>query len=76
MKGCHKSQDVIPVTLKKGGRALHIVRRIIAGVEVEMFGATRLLPAGPAYLSLVTGTPLSVASVNLSPLAVVISTTL
>jgi lauroyl/myristoyl acyltransferase len=33
------------------------------GVDVEMFGATRRLPAGPAYLSLATGTPLSVASV-------------
>jgi lauroyl/myristoyl acyltransferase len=33
------------------------------GVEVEMFGATRLLPAGPAFLSLATGTPLSVAAV-------------
>jgi KDO2-lipid IV(A) lauroyltransferase len=33
------------------------------GVRVEMFGAARLLPAGPAYLSLVTGSPLSVATV-------------
>jgi phosphatidylinositol dimannoside acyltransferase len=33
------------------------------GVDVEMFGAMRRLPAGPAYLSLATGTPLSVASV-------------
>jgi KDO2-lipid IV(A) lauroyltransferase len=33
------------------------------GVRVEMFGAPRLLPAGPAYLSLVTGSPLSVATV-------------
>jgi lauroyl/myristoyl acyltransferase len=33
------------------------------GVRVEMFGAPRLLPAGPAYLSLMTGSPLSVASV-------------
>src|SRR5947208_3332257 len=28
------------------------------GVEVEMFGATRKMPAGPAMLSLVTGAPL------------------
>lgn len=28
------------------------------GVEVEMFGATRKLPAGPALLSLTTGSPL------------------
>ena len=33
------------------------------GVRVEMFGAPRVLPAGPAYLSLMTGSPLSVASV-------------
>ena len=33
------------------------------GVEVEMFGGKRQLPAGPAYLSLATGTPLSVATV-------------
>jgi KDO2-lipid IV(A) lauroyltransferase len=28
-----------------------------------MFGAPRLLPAGPAFLSLATGSPMSVASV-------------
>jgi KDO2-lipid IV(A) lauroyltransferase len=33
------------------------------GVKVEMFGRPRVLPAGPAYLSLVTRSPLSVASV-------------
>ena len=33
------------------------------GVEVEMFGATRRLPAGPALLSLSTGAPLVVAPV-------------
>jgi lauroyl/myristoyl acyltransferase len=33
------------------------------GVQVEMFGARRLIPAGPAYLSLLTGAPLSVAAV-------------
>jgi phosphatidylinositol dimannoside acyltransferase len=33
------------------------------GVEVEMFGATRRLPAGPARLSLGTGSPLSVCAV-------------
>jgi KDO2-lipid IV(A) lauroyltransferase len=33
------------------------------GVEVEMFGAKRKLPAGPAFLSLVTGAPLHAAAV-------------
>jgi phosphatidylinositol dimannoside acyltransferase len=33
------------------------------GVDVEMFGATRKLPAGPAYLSLMTGAPLVVCAV-------------
>jgi KDO2-lipid IV(A) lauroyltransferase len=33
------------------------------GVDVEMFGATRKLPAGPAYLSLATGSPLVVCAV-------------
>jgi KDO2-lipid IV(A) lauroyltransferase len=33
------------------------------GVDVEMFGAKRKVPAGPAYLSLATGAPLSPASV-------------
>ena len=33
------------------------------GVEVEMFGRTRRLPAGPALLSLATGSPLVVAPV-------------
>jgi lauroyl/myristoyl acyltransferase len=33
------------------------------GVEVQMFGATRQLPAGPALLSLGTGAPLCVAAV-------------
>jgi phosphatidylinositol dimannoside acyltransferase len=33
------------------------------GVEVEMFGAPRVLPAGPAYLSLTTGAPLSASAV-------------
>jgi lauroyl/myristoyl acyltransferase len=33
------------------------------GVEVEMFGARRLLPAGPAYMALATKTPLCVAAV-------------
>lgn len=37
------------------------------GVRVEMFGAPRLLPAGPAYLSLVAGAPLSVAAVYTTP---------
>ena len=34
------------------------------GVDVEMFGATRKLPAGPALLSLSTGSPLLVCPVN------------
>ena len=34
------------------------------GVEVEMFGAPRKLPPGPARLALGTGAPLSVATVN------------
>lgn len=34
------------------------------GVEVEMFGATRKLPAGPALLSLSTGAPLLVCPVG------------
>ncbi|MDP9342208.1 MAG: phosphatidylinositol mannoside acyltransferase [Actinomycetota bacterium] len=33
-----------------------------AGVEVEMFGATRKLPAGPALLSIKTGSPLLACS--------------
>jgi lauroyl/myristoyl acyltransferase len=33
------------------------------GVEVEMFGARRLLPAGPARLALATGVPLCVCTV-------------
>jgi lauroyl/myristoyl acyltransferase len=33
------------------------------GVPVEMFGRPRRLPAGPAYLSVVTGAPLSAAAV-------------
>lgn len=34
------------------------------GVEVEMFGATRRLPVGPAVLSLQTGAPLIVCPIN------------
>jgi KDO2-lipid IV(A) lauroyltransferase len=37
------------------------------GVEVEMFGAARKLPAGPAYLSLMTGAPLVVCAVFTTP---------
>ncbi|MBA3551463.1 MAG: phosphatidylinositol mannoside acyltransferase [Actinobacteria bacterium] len=33
------------------------------GVDVEMFGDVRKLPAGPAFLSLATGSPLSVCAV-------------
>jgi phosphatidylinositol dimannoside acyltransferase len=34
------------------------------GVPVEMFGATRRLPAGPALLSITTGAPLLTASIR------------
>lgn len=37
------------------------------GVEVEMFGATRKLPAGPALLSLTTGSPLIPAALYDTP---------
>ncbi len=37
------------------------------GIPVEMFGATRNLPAGPAVLSLRTGAPLVVAAVYETP---------
>lgn len=37
------------------------------GVEVEMFGAKRRVPAGPALLSLSTGAPLMVCSVSTMP---------
>jgi lauroyl/myristoyl acyltransferase len=37
------------------------------GVQVEMFGATRLLPAGPAMLALATGAPLCVCAVFTTP---------
>jgi len=37
------------------------------GVEVEMFGEPRQLPAGPAYLSLATGSPLSPSAVYTTP---------
>ena len=33
------------------------------GVEVEMFGATRRLPAGPAMLAISTGAPITVAAI-------------
>jgi phosphatidylinositol dimannoside acyltransferase len=33
------------------------------GVDVEMFGARRKLPAGPAYLSLATGAPITACAV-------------
>ncbi len=32
------------------------------GVEVEMFGATRRIPAGPGLLSITTGAPILVCS--------------
>jgi phosphatidylinositol dimannoside acyltransferase len=37
------------------------------GVVVDMFGAPRRLPAGPAYLALATDTPLSVCAVFTTP---------
>jgi lauroyl/myristoyl acyltransferase len=37
------------------------------GVPVEMFGAAKLLPAGPAMLSLSTGAPLCVCAVFTTP---------
>jgi KDO2-lipid IV(A) lauroyltransferase len=37
------------------------------GVEVEMFGATRMVPAGPALLSLSSGAPLMVCPVYTLP---------
>src|SRR6266542_1391955 len=37
------------------------------GVVVDMFGARRRLPAGPAYLALATDTPLSVCAVFTTP---------
>jgi lauroyl/myristoyl acyltransferase len=37
------------------------------GVEVDMFGAKRLLPAGPAMLALATGAPLCVCAVFTTP---------
>lgn len=37
------------------------------GVVVNMFGAPRRLPAGPAYLALATDTPLSVCAVFTTP---------
>ncbi len=37
------------------------------GVEVEMFGTKRNVPAGPALLSLSTGAPLMVCSVSTTP---------
>jgi phosphatidylinositol dimannoside acyltransferase len=37
------------------------------GVVVEMFGAPRRMPAGPAYLALATETPLSVCAVFTTP---------
>jgi KDO2-lipid IV(A) lauroyltransferase len=37
------------------------------GVVVDMFGAPRRMPAGPAYLALNTGTPLSVCAVFTTP---------
>jgi lauroyl/myristoyl acyltransferase len=68
---------IVPLT--KDGRAGSEIARLLAqnevitlvadrdltrrGVRVQMFGAPRLLPAGPAYLSLATGSPMSVASV-------------
>ena len=37
------------------------------GIQVEMFGATRRVPAGPALLSLTSGAPLLVCPVSTTP---------
>jgi lauroyl/myristoyl acyltransferase len=71
------------VPLSQGGRVAETLIRLLAennvitlvadrdltgrGVEVEMFGAKRLLPAGPAMLSLATGAPLCVCAVFTTP---------
>jgi len=72
---------IVPLT--EGGRVAETLVRLLSenhvitlvadrdlagrGVEVEMFGAPRLLPAGPALLSLSTRAPLSVCAVFTTP---------
>lgn len=72
---------IVPLSL--GKRVADVLVRLIArnhvitlvadrdltgkGVDVEMFGETRQLPAGPALLSLTTGAPLCVAAVFTTP---------
>lgn len=71
------------VPLSEGGRVAETLIRLLSennvitlvadrdltgrGVEVEMFGAKRLLPAGPAMLALASGAPLCVCAVFTTP---------
>jgi len=69
--------DIVALDDKRVGRALGeaiAANRIVAlvcdrdltgrGLPVEMFGATRMMPLGPAALSLSTGAPLVAAAVH------------
>ena len=69
--------DIVALDDKRVGRALADAiagNRIVAlvcdrdltgrGIPVEMFGATRMMPLGPAMLSLSTGAPLVAAAVH------------
>jgi phosphatidylinositol dimannoside acyltransferase len=71
------------VPLSEGGRVAETLVRLLSenhiitlvadrdlsgrGVQVEMFGAPRLLPAGPALLSLSTGAPMCASAVFTTP---------
>jgi lauroyl/myristoyl acyltransferase len=71
------------VPLSEGGRVAETLVRLLSqnhiitlvadrdlsgrGVRVEMFGAPRLLPAGPALLSLSTGAPMCASAVFTTP---------
>jgi KDO2-lipid IV(A) lauroyltransferase len=73
--------DIVP--LSEGGRVAERLVMVLAenriltlladrnlsgrGVEVEMFGATRRMPSGPALLALTTGSPLLPCSVFTTP---------
>jgi KDO2-lipid IV(A) lauroyltransferase len=69
--------DIVALDDKRVGRALADAiagNRIVAlvcdrdltgrGIPVEMFGATRMMPLGPAMLALSTGAPLVAAAVH------------
>ena len=69
--------DIVALDDKRVGRALReaiAANRIVAlvcdrdltgrGLQVEMFGATRMMPLGPAALALSTGAPLVAAAVH------------